>query len=458
MQFQKRKQDRSRVQRGGNLKNIKTISIKCDCKDLLKLEDMTVMQGGLKERTKTDYEKIKKSILTYSFSFPFFIWQSGKTNWLIDGTGRYQTLCKMQKDGYIIPPLPVVYIQCKNKTEAKQKLLRLNSQYGKMTKESVLEFAEDIDLNFDEIALPDSVIDFSDGEEAEEGIETKGDEEIPEEQEEIVSKYGEVYELGNSLLICGSCTDEEIVKKLFNGEKADISFTSPPYNMGASFNGIGGKLKSSYMPNKQKNAYEGSGTNDSKDDEEYTELLCKSLELALKYCDDVMFNIGILKGSKSGIINMLTKFRDNFCELVFWKKGNSMPFGLESMKGKVSHRVEPIFCFNNSGNTSFSHSQWDKGTGLNIIETNTHGGGNEYAKIHHATFPVEFAESVIKLFSEKSVYEPFCGTGTTLIACEKHNRKCYSVELSPKYCDVIRRRYTKWAKENGKPITSGCLE
>lgn len=144
------------------MKNIKTISIKCDCKDLLKIEDMTVMQGGLKERTDADYEKIKKSILTYSFSFPFFIWQSGKTNWLIDGTGRYQTLCKMQKDGYIIPPLPVVYIQCKNKTEAKQKLLRLNSQYGKMTKESVLEFAEDIDLNFDEIALPDTTIDFAD--------------------------------------------------------------------------------------------------------------------------------------------------------------------------------------------------------------------------------------------------------------------------------------------------------
>jgi hypothetical protein len=67
----------------------------------------------------------------------------------------------MQKDGYIIPPLPVVYIQCKNKTEAKQKLLRLNSQYGRMTKESVLEFAEDLELNFDEVLLPFGTIDFS---------------------------------------------------------------------------------------------------------------------------------------------------------------------------------------------------------------------------------------------------------------------------------------------------------
>ena len=143
------------------MKNIKTISIKCDCKDFLKLEDMTVMQGNLKERNDTDYEKIKKSILTYSFSFPFFIWKSGKTNYLIDGTGRHSCLLRMQEEGYIIPDLPVVYISCKDKKDAKQKLLRLNSQYGKMTKESVLEFAEDIDLNFDEVLLPFGTIDFS---------------------------------------------------------------------------------------------------------------------------------------------------------------------------------------------------------------------------------------------------------------------------------------------------------
>ena len=128
------------------MKAIKTISIKCETKDYLKLEDMTVMQGNLKERNDTDYEKIKKSILTYSFSFPFFIWKSGKTNYLIDGTGRHSCLLRMQEEGYIIPDLPVVYISCKDKKDAKQKLLRLNSQYGKMSKESVVEFAEDIDM------------------------------------------------------------------------------------------------------------------------------------------------------------------------------------------------------------------------------------------------------------------------------------------------------------------------
>ena len=214
------------------MKSIKTISIKCETSEKLEIAEMTEMQGGLKERTDIDYDKIKLSICKFGFSFPFFIWKSGKTNYLIDGHGRFATLCKMQKDGYIIPPLPVVYIQCKNKTEAKQKLLRLNSQYGKMTKESVLEFAEDIDLNFDEIALPDSIIDFTD--QSGEIAETEGDDEAPEvdEKSEPVSKRGEMYELGNSILMCGDSTDAEDVARLMGGEKADMVFTDPPYGMG----------------------------------------------------------------------------------------------------------------------------------------------------------------------------------------------------------------------------------
>ena len=143
------------------MKEIKTIAIKCETKDTLELAELTELQGGLKERTDIDYDKIKLSIIKYGFSFPLLVWKSGKTNYLLDGHGRFETLCKLQKDGYIIPPLPVVFISAKNKTEAKQKLLRLNSQYGKMTKESVFEFAEDLEINFDEIALPDTVIDFS---------------------------------------------------------------------------------------------------------------------------------------------------------------------------------------------------------------------------------------------------------------------------------------------------------
>jgi hypothetical protein len=153
--------------------NDKTIEIKCDTKDKIELAEMTELQGTLKERTDIDYDKIKLSIIKYGFSFPFFVWKGEGKNYILDGHGRFATLCKMQKDGYLIQPLPVVYIEAESKAEAKQKLLRLNSQYGKMTKESVLEFASGLDLNFEELALPDSTLDFSNVSE-EDAAETEG--------------------------------------------------------------------------------------------------------------------------------------------------------------------------------------------------------------------------------------------------------------------------------------------
>lgn len=142
------------------MKKLSAVEIKCETKDRLNIAEMTELQGTLKARTDIDYDKIKLSIIKYGFSFPFFVWNDGKKNYILDGHGRFATLCKMQKDGYEIPDLPVVYISCKDKNEAKQKLLRLNSQYGKMTRESVLEFASGLDINFEEIALPDGNIDF----------------------------------------------------------------------------------------------------------------------------------------------------------------------------------------------------------------------------------------------------------------------------------------------------------
>jgi hypothetical protein len=116
----------------------------------------------------------------------------------------------MREEGYIIPPLPVYYIKAKDKAEAKQKLLRLNSSYGKMTKESVLEFAEDIDLNFDEIALPDTVIDFAgekEGATVEEGDETN----LGDSNFNYNSQFGVI-------VMCKSEQDQEEVYNRLLGE------------------------------------------------------------------------------------------------------------------------------------------------------------------------------------------------------------------------------------------------
>lgn len=136
-----------------------TIKINCETKDFIKFEDLTEFQGNLKDRSDEDVDKIVKSIKKYGFSFPFFVWKQREINYLLDGHGRYKALKKLDSLGYFFPPLPVVYVDCKDEQSARDLLLRLNSHYGKMTKESVLEFIGDYDVNLSDFELPCGTID-----------------------------------------------------------------------------------------------------------------------------------------------------------------------------------------------------------------------------------------------------------------------------------------------------------
>lgn len=135
------------------------IKVKCDVKDTLELDELSDFQGNLKERSDADFEKIQKSIKKHGFSFPFFVWKKGKTNWVLDGHGRLGALRRMAAGGEAIPPLPVVYVKCRDEPEAKEILLKLNSQYGKMTAESVKDFLGDLEIDFEDLALPGGFLD-----------------------------------------------------------------------------------------------------------------------------------------------------------------------------------------------------------------------------------------------------------------------------------------------------------
>ena len=413
------------------MKNIQTISIKCDNEKTLELAEMTEMQGGLKERTDIDYDKIKLSIIKYGFSFPFYIWKSGKTNYILDGHGRFETLCRMQKDGYIIPPLPVFYIKAKDKAEAKQKLLRLNSTYGKMTKESVLEFAEDIDLNFDEIQLPENIIDFTD--QTEESPEREGDDETPDYEEKAVSKRGEIYQLGDSFLMCGDSTSAEDINRLLNGVRINLVLTDPPYGIDvvqgksnggfrpATFGTVGGRKVCKVH------------TYEKIIGDETTETAEKSYKIYKELSDNQIIFGG----------NYFTDFLNaSRCWLV-WDKQNT----------------------GNFADAELAWTSFDKGVKLykhlwNGMSREGNRTDEGKTRVHPTQKPVGMLQKILEDFTEagETVLDVFGGSGSTLIACEGTGRKCFMVEMSENYCDVIRRRYTQWAKQNNKPITSGCLE
>lgn len=133
---------------------MKQIEIKCSAKDYLEIGDLTEFQGNLKLRDNEDFNKITRSILKHGFCFPFFVWKKDDINYVLDGHGRLGAMQRLDELGYKIPSLPVVYVDCKNERAAKDLLLRLNSFYGRMTKESVLEFTEELDIDFSDLALP----------------------------------------------------------------------------------------------------------------------------------------------------------------------------------------------------------------------------------------------------------------------------------------------------------------
>lgn len=245
------------------------MEVKCKTQHTLPLEELTEFQGNLKERDNTDIGKIVKSIKKHGFSFPFFVWNHDAINHVLDGHGRLKALQQMVAQGENIPELPIVYVDCRDEADAKELLLKLNSQYGKMTAESIKDFLGDLQIDFTELAIPDGFLDLST---LEEPKEKTNDDEAPEidYEEPAQSEQGQVYELGPHRLMCGDSTSAEDMAILMNGAKADLIVTDPPYNV--AYEGNHNPLtQNEHNHGKNRNIQ-----NDKKNDQEFLEFLEKS--------------------------------------------------------------------------------------------------------------------------------------------------------------------------------------
>lgn len=148
-----------------------TITIACVGATTFELDELNDLQGELKELSEENYVKLRNSIIEFGFSFPIDAWLDEESKaWVLDGHQRIKTLRKMREEGIIVPPLPANYISAATKTEAKKKLLLLNSRYGTMTREGFDAFIDEEDSPIDEsleafLVLPEVEF-FDDKEEA----------------------------------------------------------------------------------------------------------------------------------------------------------------------------------------------------------------------------------------------------------------------------------------------------
>jgi DNA modification methylase len=233
---------------------------------------------------------------------------------------------------------------------------------------------------------------------------------------------GDLFEIGEHRLLCGDSTDSDQVAKLMNGQKADISFTSPPYNAGTN---VRGKF------------YEND--NDDKSNDDYVKFLYDFTINTLNNSSYSFVNLQILESNKHALIDYQYQLKNQLKDILIWNKKQYPP---HINKGTFGCKWEYVFAFCYESKSRSFPASW-QGKFSNVIETEN-ASGNDFAQIHKATFPIAFPSWILeKMDFANSVLDLFCGTGTTIVASHQLKRKCYGMELDPKYCQVIVDRMQK---------------
>lgn len=269
------------------------------------------------------------------------------------------------------------------------------------------------------LGIPDFQVDVADK------YEDKDADEVPEASATPVVKTGDLFILGGHRLLCGDSTASDQVARLMNGEKADMVFTSPPYNAGVHI---------TTRPKKYRDS-----SDDLKDFSGFLSLFC---EAWLPHANYLWVNLQTLSANMRDVIDWISRFKDNLCEIAVWTKTNPPPAINENL---MAHGHELIFVLseNPKGRTV---GKLKRGELTNVFSSPCNSNV-ELTGVHNAMFPIGLVENFLPAATGNLIADPFLGAGTTLIACEKTNRKCYGMEIDPIYCGVILDR---WAKFTGK--------
>lgn len=399
--------------------------------DWIELSKLKPDPENTNRHPKDQIERLAKIIEYQGWRHPII---ATKDNVIRAGEGRYLAAKKLK-----LKKVPVCYQDFKDDDQlrsfvtsdnaiaswAELDLAMINSQVG--------DFDPSFDIDL--LGLKDFTIDIA------ERLEPQIDEDEVPEPAEPVCKPGDLWILGEHRLLCGDSTNIQHVERLMNGEKADMVFTSPPYNgntaVGFKQNKPGGmKTKELYVNN----------NNDNKTEKEYLDFntsIFGTFSVAVKDTAPIFYNVNYNKNSPSSYIkivyNALEAF--NLIETICWEKQMAI-----SLAGNNLTRIfEFIFMFSKSDTVKMFKKNRNECV-KNIWKISNIGANT---KDHKACFPVYLVEYAANYYSDiKSLfYEPFGGSGSTLIACEKTNRKCFMMELDPHYCDVIVNR---WEKYTGK--------
>ena len=378
--------------------------------EYISIDDIKPYEKNAKIHTEEQIEQIKKSIQEFGMNDPIGIWRD---NIIIEGHGRLMA-CKelgMQE-------VPVIRLD--DLTDDQRKAYTLIHNQTTMNTGFDLDILNEelasIDLDMSDFGFDE--IELDDIEEEQEIVE----DEVPEVSEEPKAKLGDIYQLGNHRLMCGDSTSEEDVSKLMDGVKADMVFTDPPYgmNLDSSFGGM------SYNPNAQ-----------YKVKKNYSDVIGDKDDFKPELITTVFDNFGYCK-------EIFLWGADYFAELLSNKNNGSWLVWdkrakIEDLEWTTS---EFELCWSkNKHHREILRHTWHGLVGLSSEDTKK--------RIHPTQKPISMIiECFNKWGKDKiNIVDLYGGSGSTLIACEQLNRKCYMMELDPHYIDVIIQRWENFTGE-----------
>ena len=256
------------------------------------------------------------------------------------------------------------------------------------------------------------------------------DDEIPEAKESKV-KQGDIWQLGEHRIMCGDSTSSDDVAKLMNGEKADMVFTDPPY--GVSYEGGHNKEKRKGIKN------------DKLEGLDLSNLFKDSLVTSLIFTKDTCpFYIWYASGKSIETFKGIEESEISVRAIICWYKIKS---GLGAFMAQYIPNYEPCIYGHKKGKSIKWYGPTDEKTIWELKNDNKN-------KLHPTQKPIALAERALNNSSKIKdiVLDSFLGSGSTLIAAEKLNRKCYGMELDEKYCDVIIERWEQFTGKKAEKI------
>ena len=407
------------------------------------LETKDLIPYARNSRTHDEYQvnQIVSSIKEFGFTNPILV---DDDNSIIAGHGRLMAAQKLGLTkvptinlGYLSDSQKKAYVIADNK-------LALNAGWDIDMLKLEIDELNEIDFNVDILGFTDDELknilaDKNDG--------LVDEDQVPELQDDHITKKGDVWVLGKHRLMCGDATIITDVEKLMNDQLADMVFTDPPYNV----NYGGGRKPGHDVKFKRGGGIKAHGTilNDHMSPDEFDEFIKDTFS---NYSSFMKPLSPIYVCHPDSQAEAKITFEKEFAQVfkksatIIWDKGHA---GLGYADYRASH--EPILYGWKQGDGS--HYWCGDKTKKTVWAFSK---GNTSAYLHPTQKPVELIEEAIKNSSKGSdiVLDFFGGSGSTLIGAEKTGRINYSMELDPKYCDVIIRRYQEYTGKEAK-LTDG---